>query len=265
MRARRLAAEFLGTALLLTAIVGSGITASVDGAASAQLFHHATVVGAALIALILTFGPISGGHLNPAVTLVDALFGGLRPWDAAGYVVAQTAGGLSGVLVANAMFGEPLVALASTERAGAHLAGSEALATFGLLLVIFGVVRSGNLRAVPGAVGAYIAAAIYFTSSASFANPAVTVARTLSDTYTGIQPGGVAAFVGAQAAGALVAAAVIRWLFAPDAVDAHQVVVPHDAGEQIADGRRSVPPRTAPQPDHEPDHEPDHDQRIDRG
>lgn len=234
MTSRKLAAEFLGTALLLLAIVGSGITESVDGPASGQLFFHAAVVGAGLVALILTFGHVSGGHFNPAVTVVDALFGGLRPSEAAGYVVAQLAGAVVGVMAANAMFAEPLVALAATDRSGLGLAGSEALATFGLLVVIFGVVRSGNLRAVPGAVGAYIGAAIYFTSSASFANPAVTVARVLSDTYTGIAPGAVAGFLAAQLIGALAAAALIRWLFAPDTADAHQVVVPHDADRQLA-------------------------------
>ena len=232
--ARRLVAEFLGTALLLVAIVGSGITASFDGAASAQLFWHAVVVGAALVALILTFGHVSGGHFNPAVTLVDALFGGLRAVEAAGYAAVQTAGALVGVVATNAMFAEPLVTLASTDRSGVHLAGSEALATFGLLVVIFGVVRSGNVRAVPGAVGAYIGAAIYFTASASFANPAVTVARALSDTYTGIAPAGVAGFVFAQTVGALAAAGVIGWLFAPDAADASQVVVPHDSERPLA-------------------------------
>lgn len=228
MSARALAAEFVGTALLLVAVVGSGITASSDGAASAQLFQHAVVVGAALVALILTFGHVSGAHFNPAVTLVDLLFGGLPPRQALGYVTVQVAGAATGVMVTNAMFAEPLVAIAATDRSGVHLAGSEALATFGLLLVIFGVVRSGNLGAVPGAVGAYIGAAIYFTASASFANPAVTVARALSDTYTGIAPAGIVGFVVAQLVGALAAAGVIRWLFHPDAVDAHQVVVPHD-------------------------------------
>lgn len=233
MTARKLTAEFLGTALLLAAIVGSGITASTDGAASAQLFFHALTVGAALAALILALGHVSGGHFNPAVTLVDTIFGGMRPREAVGYVAAQTGGAVVGVLATSAMFADPLVTLAATDRSGLHLAGSEALATFGLLVVIFGVVRSGNLRAVPGAVGAYIAAAIYFTSSASFANPAVTIGRMLSDTYTGIAPSGVFAFVVAQTVGALAAAALIRWLFAPDAADAHQVVVPHESDEPL--------------------------------
>lgn len=228
MTARRLGAEFLGTAFLMVAIVGSGIATAVDGAESAQLFRHAVVVGAALAALIVTFGHVSGGHFNPAVTLVDAVFGGLSPLQTAGYVVAQITGAVVGVLATNAMFAEALVATSSIDRGGLRLAGSEALATFGLLVVIFGVVRSGNTRAVPGAVGAYIAASIFFTASASFANPAVSVSRALTDTYTGIAPGDVAGFVAAQLLGALVAALVIRWLFDPDAVDAERVVVPHD-------------------------------------
>jgi arsenate reductase len=230
---RALAAEFLGTAFLLAAVVGSGIVTSTDGAASAQLFQHAAVVGAALVALILAFGHVSGAHFNPAVTLVDALFGGLPALQAVRYVVVQVAGAIVGVVVTNALFSQPAIAVASTQRTGLALAGSEALATFGLLLVIFGTVRSGNLRAVPGAVGTYIGAAIYFTSSASFANPAVTVGRALTDTYTGIAPAGIIGFVLAQLVGALVAAAVIHTLFRPDAADAHQVVVPHDTEHDL--------------------------------
>lgn len=237
MTARKLVAEFVGTALLLVAIVGSGITASIDGAASVQLFQHAVIVGAALVALILAFGHVSGAHFNPVVTLVDLLFGGLPYRAAAGYVAAQFAGAIAGVTITNVMFARPAVELATTVRSGMVLAGSEALATFGLLVVIFGVIRSGNLGAVPGAVGAYIAGAIYFTSSASFANPAVTVARSLSDTYTGIAPGGVPGFLAGQLVGALSAAALIRWLLAPDAADASLVVVPHD------DPVSSSPPR----------------------
>lgn len=228
MIARRLVAEFLGTAGLLLAVVGSGITASTDGAASAQLFQHALIVGAALAALIATFGPVSGAHFNPAVTLVDAVFGGIRPRVAAAYVGVQMLGGVLGVVGANLLFGLPAVAWAGTERAGFGLAASEAVATLGLLLVIFGVVRSGNVRAVPAAVGAWIGAAIYFTSSTSFANPAVTVARMLTDTYTGITPGAVPAFLVAQLVGAGAAAGLIAWLFRPDADIAHDVVVPHD-------------------------------------
>ena len=237
--ARQLVAEFLGTALLLLAIVGSGITASTDGAASTQLFQHAIVVGAALTALILTFGHVSGAHFNPAVTLVDAAFGGM-PWlSASGYVVAQATGGIIGVVGANLLFGLSSPMVASTPRTGPELAASEAVATFGLLVVIFGVVHSGRLGSVPGAVGAYIGGAIYFTSSTSFANPAVTIARMFTDTYTGIAPAGVLGFVAAQAAGAALAAVTIRWLFHPDSRDATNVVVPHDEAEVITSTPRS--------------------------
>lgn len=194
------------------------------------------MVGAALVALIVTFGHVSGGHFNPAVTLVGALFGGLSPALAIRYLGVQVAGGVAGAVGANLMFARPAVTLATTERTGLALASSEALATFGLLLVIFGVVRSGNIRAVPGAVAAYIAAAIYFTSSASFANPAVTLARALTDTYTGIAPGGIAGFVGAQAVGTVAAAVVIRWLFHPDPVNAAQIVVPHGDQQPVGAG-----------------------------
>lgn len=153
MIARKLAAEALGTALLLVAIVGSGITASIDGAASAQLFQHAVVVGAALTALILTFGHVSGAHFNPAVTIVDGLFGGLSRRLAVGYVAAQLVGAVVGTAGANLLFERDALELAATQRDGAALAGSEALATFGLLVVIFGVVHAGRQSAVAGAVG----------------------------------------------------------------------------------------------------------------
>lgn len=228
MIARRLVAEFVGTALLLAAVVGSGIATATDGAASTQLFQHAVVVGAALTALIVTLGPVSGAHFNPAVTAVDAWFGGLPGRLAARYVVVQVLGAVAGVVLANVMFGEAPVALAGTGRTGATLVLGEVVATFGLVLVIFGTVRSGNLRAVPATVGAYIAAAIFFTSSASFANPAVTVARALTDTWTGIAPAGIPGFLVGQTAGAAVAAVVVRWLFHPAPADAANVVVPHD-------------------------------------
>lgn len=231
MVARRLAAELLGTAGLLLAIVGSGVAAASDAGTSAQLFPHAVVVGAALGALIMTFGSVSGAHFNPAVTLVDALFKGLGPWLAGGYVVAQLGGAVVGVVGANLLFGLPAVAVATTERAGWALAASEGVATAGLLLVIFGVARSGNTRAVPAAVGAWLAAAIYFTSSTSFANPAVTVARVLTDTYTGIAPAGVPTFLAAQLVGAAAAAGLIAWLFRPDPELAADIVVEHDHAE----------------------------------
>jgi arsenate reductase len=225
---RRLAAELVGTAGLLLAIVGSGVAAAADGPESAALFQHAVVVGAALGALIVTFGSVSGAHFNPAVTLVDALFRGLSPRLAAGYVTAQLVGGVAGVVLANVMFGLPAVAVATTERTGAALLLSEAVATAGLLVVIFGVARSRHPGAAPAAVGAWIAAAIYATSSTSFANPAVTVGRVLTDSYTGIAPPGVLPFLAAEVVGALAAAALVGWLFRPDPAMAAGVVVAAD-------------------------------------
>jgi glycerol uptake facilitator-like aquaporin len=226
---RRLVAEALGTASLLAAIVGSGIVTQQDGAASAQLFQHAITVGLALVALILAFGPVSGAHLNPAVTVADAWFGGL-PWRrAAGYLAAQVVGAVAGVVFTNLTFGTPAVALATAARGGIGPVAAEVAATAGLIVVVFGLVRSGGGRIVAVAVGAYIAAAIYFTASASFANPAVTLARALSDTYTGIAPGDVPGFLLGQALGTVAAIALVRFLYAPDAYEAAAVVVPHDA------------------------------------
>lgn len=232
--ARRLVAELLGTAFLLVAIVGSGIATSGDAPASTQLFQHAVAIGAALTALILTFGPVSGAHFNPVVTAVDAAFGGLTRRAAALYVVAQVTGAVLGTVVANVIFAQPAIVIGTQDRTGLPLAASEAVATAGLVLVIFGMLRSDNARAVPAAVGAYIAAAIFFTSSAAFANPAVTVARTLTDTYTAMRPDGVLPFLAAQAAGGLAAWALVRWLFAPDPDAAARVVVPHDLDESTA-------------------------------
>lgn len=229
MIARRLAAELVGTALLLLVIVGSGVAASVDGPTSVQLFMHAVAVGVGLTALILTFGHVSGGHFNPAVTLVDSVIGDLPRRLAGAYVVAQLAGATIGVVIANLMFELPAVELASTERLGVHLALSEGVATFGLLVVIYGVVHSGRAAAVPAAVGAWIAAAIFATSSAAFANPAVTIARTLTDSYTGMAPNGVLPYVAAQAVGATAAALLVRWLFPTEAAAAVEVIVPHES------------------------------------
>ena len=228
MTPRPLVAEFLGTAGLLLAIVGSGITAGADGPASAQLFQHAAVVGAALFALILTLGPVSGAHFNPAVTVVDVWFGGMSARTGLAYVGAQLTGACAGTLGANLLFGLPAVAASSTDRTGFGIAASEVVATFGLLVVIFGVVQSGRAASVPAAVGAWIAGAIYFTSSASFANPAVTIARMLTDTYTGINVEAVPGFLLAQAIGVAVAALTIRWLFAGAGEIAPDVIVPHD-------------------------------------
>ena len=231
VKARPLVAELLGTSGLLLAIVGSGITASEGGAASTQLFQHAAAVGAALFVLILTFGAISGAHFNPAVTLADVWCKGMTVRTGLSYVVAQVAGAIVGTMVANLLFGLSPVAWATTDRTGLALAASEGVATFGLLVVIFGVVRSGRSPAVAAAVGAWIAAAIYFTSSASFANPAVTIARALTDTYTGIGVAAVPGFLLAQLIGVAAAVPTIRWLFAPAEVTAADIVVPHEPVE----------------------------------
>jgi len=175
---------------------------------------------------------VSGAHFNPAVSIVDSMFGGLARRLAAGYVAAQVGGAVTGVVLANALFALPPVAIATTDRTGTALIASEMIATYGLLLVIFGVVRSGRVAAVPAAVGSWIAAAIYFTSSASFANPAVTIARLLTDSYTGIAPPAVPGFIGAQVVGAAAAWVTIRWLFAPAPELADDILVPrHDRAE----------------------------------
>jgi glycerol uptake facilitator-like aquaporin len=214
---RRALAEFIGTALLVAAVVGSGIAASSlsPNDVGLQLFENAAATGAALVAIILALGPVSGAHLNPVITLLDLAFGGISPRDAAAYVAAQFAGGALGACVANLMFSEPAILWSTRVRAGGGRWLGEAVATFGLAVVVFGVVRSGRSGLAPFAVGAYIAGAYFFTSSTSFANPAVTVSRMLSDTFAGIRPSSVPAFVLFQAGGAAVAWAAIRVLF-PD-------------------------------------------------
>ena len=226
--ARRLVAEALGSALLLMAVVGSGIITSTDGADSTQLFQHAVVVGLALVVLILVLGPVSGAHFNPAVTAADWWFGGMPGGEAWRYVAAQLVGAFAGTVATNLMFGEPAVAVADTGRDGLGLAAGEAVATGGLLLVIFALVRTDRGRSVPGAVGAWIAAAIFFTASASFANPAVTLARTVTDTWTGIAPSSVPGFLAGQGIGVALAVPLVTWLYHPTPDEAHAVMVPHD-------------------------------------
>ncbi len=211
---RRLAAEFLGTAFLLAAIVGSGIMAtSLTADHGLQLLQNALATAATLTAMILALGPISGAHLNPAVTIVDRALGGLSSLEAAGYVAAQISGGIGGAVIANLMFDLPAVSWSATARTGSHLWLAELVATFGLVLVIHGLVRAGRSSVVAFAVGAYIAAAFSFTSSTSFANPAVTVARMFSDTFTGIRPAHMPAFLLAEVVGAVIAVVAIRLLF----------------------------------------------------
>lgn len=214
LRARALA-EGLGTGMLVTAVVGSGIAAqelSPDDV-GLQLLENSTATALALVALILTFGPVSGAHLNPAVTMAEALAGRIGGRDATAYVAAQVGGGCVGSIVANLMFELPAVDWSGTDRASGAHALAEVVATFGLLTVITGVVRSGRHTAVPVAVAGYIGAAYWFTSSTSFANPAVTVARTLTDTFAGIAPASAPVFVAAQLVGALAAVAVATVLF----------------------------------------------------
>ncbi len=230
---RRLAAEALGTASLLAAIVGSGIVVGPGGGGTA-LFQHAVVVGLALVALILTFGPVSGAHLNPVVSLADAWFGGITWSRAGGYIGAQVLGAVAGVGFTNLTFGRPVVEVATTLRSGPALVASEVLATAGLIVVIFGLVRSGAGRVVAAGVGAYIAAAIVFTASTSFANPAVTIARTLSDTYTGIVPASVPGFLLGQGLGLGLAIVLVRVLYDPDPAEARAVVIPR-AGPRPVD------------------------------
>jgi arsenate reductase len=229
--ARKAFAELLGTALLVAAVVGSGIAAQrlSPHDTGLELLENALATGAALVAIILAVGPVSGAHLNPAVSAVDAAFGGLRRTELAAYVAAQVGGGIAGAIIANAMFGNGPISIATHDRSSGNLWLSEVVATFGLLLVVFGVVRARRATAAPFAVGAYITAAYFFTSSTSFANPAVTVARMFSDSFSGIAPGSVAPFVAAQVVGAALAYAAVRMLWPQQAKEAAAVVVvPHD-------------------------------------
>ena len=210
---RRAAAEGIGTALLLATVVGSGIMAEklAGGNVAIALLANTLATGAGLVALILTFGSISGAHFNPAVTLADATQGGL-PWrEVPAYVGAQVAGAFAGVGVADLMFAKPAFFASTHERSGAAQLLSEFVATFGLMAVIWGCARKRS-DAVPFAVGAYITAAYWFTASTSFANPAVTMARAASDTFAGIRPADVPAFIVAQLLGAASATALFRWL-----------------------------------------------------
>ena len=226
---RKLVAEGVGTCLLLAAVVGSGIMGErlAGGNVAIALLANTIATGAALIALILTFGPVSGAHFNPAVSFADASQGGLTWRDAGGYAVSQCAGGLIGVAAANVMFDEPVFAWSRHVRAGFPQVFSEAVATFGLLAVIWGCSRRRS-SVVPFAVGAYITAAYWFTASTSFANPAVTIARAFTDTFAGIRPLDVPAFVLAQIIGAAVATALFRWLVPSLPQTSDQVVVSHD-------------------------------------
>ncbi len=212
---RRLVAEATGSALLVAVVVGSGIFAVrlSPGDVGLQLLENSTATGAGLVALILTFGWVSGAHFNPVVTLAERAFGAITNREAAGYVAAQVVGCCIGAIVANLMFELPAVELSQHHRSGTGLWLGEVVATFGLLVVITGVVRSGRSAAAPYAVGGYIAAAYWFTSSTSFANPAVTIGRTLTDTFAGIAPSSAPAFIAAQVVGGALAVAFARYVF----------------------------------------------------
>jgi glycerol uptake facilitator-like aquaporin len=229
--ARKLTAEALGTGLLVAAVIGSGIAAQrlSPNNSGLQLLENSTATAGALVALILAFGSVSGAHFNPVVSLADRYFGGLTNRETGLYITAQVLGACIGAIAANLMFGLDAINISDKARSGGDLWFSEVIATLGLLLVIFGVVRSGRVALAPFAVAGYIAAAYWFTSSTSFANPAVTIARTLSNTFAGIEPSSVPAFVIAQLLGGALAIA-LAWFLYPD-LPADAVVVPHDEGD----------------------------------
>ena len=227
---RRLLAEYLGSAFLAALVIGSGIAAQhlSPGDVGLELFENAAATGAGLFAIILMFGAVSGGHFNPVVSLVDASFGGM-PWrEALAYAPAQIAGCITGAVVANAMFAQALVTISTKHRAsGAHLF-AEIVATLGLMLVIFSLTRTRRGAAAPAAVGAYIGAAYFFTSSTSFANPAISIGRIFSNTFAGIAPSSAPGFIAAQLIGGIAAIALLRVLY-PDVTpaEAAEVVLPH--------------------------------------
>ena len=226
---RRIAAEFTGSLLLLAAVVGSGIMGErlAAGNMAIALLANTLATGAALVAIIFAFGPISGAHLNPAVTLSDAWLDGIAWRETPLYILAQLAGALAGVAAANLMFGLSIFSVSTHIRSGPAQLLSEFIATFGLLSVIWGCVRT-RPSAVPFAVGAYIMAAYWFTASTSFANPAVTIARSMTNTFSGIRPADVAGFVAAQLAGAFAATLLFQWLIPLLAKDSPAVLLQHD-------------------------------------
>jgi len=231
---RRLAAEFLGTALLVTVVVGSGIAAqNLSRDTGLQLFENAVVTAAGLAVLILMFGPVSGGHFNPVVSLGDWVLGrrkrtGLSTADLGAYVCAQTLGAVTGAVLANEMYARGLAHWSQHVRTGRHIWLGEVVATAGLVLLIVGLARAGNARQAPWAVGAYIGAAYWFTSSTSFANPAVSVGRAFTNTFAGIAPRSLPGFLVAQLIGGAVGIALVVVLYPRAEAVAADLVVPHD-------------------------------------
>ena len=249
---RRLLAELLGSAFLAAVVIGSGIAAQrySPGATGLELLENAAATAAGLFAIILMFGPVSGGHFNPVVSFVDAAFGGLSWRDAAAYLPVQVAGCAGGAVVATLMFALPAVSISAKHRATPAHFLSESVATVGLIVVIFALARSGRSRSAAAAVGAYIGAAYFFTSSTSFANPAITVGRMFSDTFAGIAPASVPSFIAAQVIGGALAVVVIRALYPRlTPAQAAGIIVPHQ--DQAASSARAaqdgaVPPAARP-------------------
>lgn len=237
---RRLLAELLGSAFLAAVVIGSGIAAQrlSPGETGLELLENAAATAAGLFATILMFGPVSGGHFNPVVSFVDAAFGGLSWRDAAAYLPVQVAGCTGGAVIANLMFALPAVSISAKHRATPAHFLSEIIATLGLMLVIFALARSGRPRATPAAVGAYIGAAYFFTSSTSFANPAIAVGRMFSDTFAGIAPSSVPSFIAAEIVGGALAIGVIKMLYPGiTPAQAADIVFPHQGQAETASAR----------------------------
>ena len=249
---RRLLAEFLGSLLLAALVIGSGIAAQTlsPGATGLELLENAAATAAGLFTIILMFGPVSGGHFNPVVSFADAALGGITWRDATAYLPAQVAGCVAGAVTANLMFARAAVSISAKHRASPAHFLSEIIATAGLLLVIFALARTGRSRTAPAAVGAYIGAAYFFTSSASFANPAITIGRMFSATFAGIAPTSAPVFIAAQVIGGAVGLAVIKLLYpriTPD--QAATAVVPHltqDTGHDGQPGHDGTPRHGTP-------------------
>jgi arsenate reductase len=236
---RRLLAEYLGATLLTSVVIGSGIAAQKlsPGATGLQLLENAAATAAGLFVIILMFGAVSGAHFNPVVSLVDAAFGGTTWRDASAYVPAQVAGCVSGAVLANLMFGLSAVSISTTHRATSGHFLSEVVATAGLVLVIFALARSRRNALAPAAVGAYIGAAYFFTSSTSFANPAIVVGRMLSNTFAGIAPSSAPSFIAAEIVGGIVGFALVRALYPGlTHADASQAVFPRDPSAEAGLG-----------------------------
>jgi len=251
---RRLLAEFLGSAFLAAVVIGSGIAAQrlSPAATGLELLENAAATAAGLFAIILMFGPVSGGHFNPVVSFADAVFGGLSWRDAAAYLPVQVAGCIGGAVLANLMFAQAAVSISTKHRATPAHFLSEIVATLGLIVVIFALTRSGRGQSAAAAVGAYIGAAYFFTSSTSFANPAITAGRMFCDSFAGIAPSSAPPFIAAQILGGALAVLVIRALYPRlAAADAAGIIVPHQNRDEQAAGRAAgdgAPPRPAGRP-----------------